>query len=1079
MNPPGAVDCNDNDECTLDKCDPGDGTCTNTDIVCDDGSICTIDDCDPLSGCTYDAESLEGTECSTGQSCWVGESCLNGVCQGGGPDLCDDGDPCTTDICDPSEGCQHPFNSAPCNDENACTDPDVCSEGACLGSPVDCGSSNPCTNVSCDPDIGCVSDFLNGAACDDGVLCTAGDSCLDGLCAGTPFTCDDDDNPCTMVECQNDGCVQVPQSGGTCEDGNICTPEDSCVDGACVGGGVQPPGCYNGDFDHDGIANQSDNCAFAYDPGGSSGACFPAQQAYDMPQSRTVALSLPGATIRRTDEPLELPLRSGIVDESVIGHWPLDDEQAQDQSHYALGGVPEEVESATSLTPGLGGALAFNGNNSGITVPGTEDLGVGPGELTAMVWFWPQQKDAGCLFSKPYQTNSGSSSSHNSFYLQNWNNKLSGYVQVQQGGMISVGLPEAVSVTPQAWHHAAMTYGDGKLRLYLNGRLAKEESSSSPIIAQDTPLPLSIGEAGLPIVFKTYFGRLDDLVLLDRVLTATEIETYYQTQTSFGSPTVPGAQADFDDVRILEEPAGMEPAIPTTKRSRVIGVRPHSDTPCPMAQDDGSWADREDLCGVLAYWKLDGGGADEMGAHPGVNVGASPAHGRFGDEAGTLSFGGSEHITVESVSGLSGMSALTVEAFIRASEPAQTSRFIISNQTNCDGNLGNDAYGLYVGSQGLLYFGGFHVGNPGSSAASVSAVDDGLWHHVAVTYDGAEVRVFVDGVGGAPNPASGAIQQIATPVLIGADNCNGPAMHFNGKIDDLIIHSVAKSPDYIYRRANPGIPKLRFLANTGLAPPGENANPRSYTLHWGDETAEAQLPFVTTGGGEKCYGLLNECFGYRGWWEFNDSADTIAIDSSARGTHGEMLNGAFITGAKDADGTALELDGDDDHALLAGEALSGLFEFTVETRSLADDELTGSEPVIFAAQNAGYGISLLLGAYSALLHVDAGGSSSTTALTNMTDGNWKSLQVGRSPDGNGFIFLDEQEKSQPANWPPTLLDGVDMIFVGARGQPNNQPWVDRLWMGLIDSVRIMNRALEPDEFLHFPRFEWSLGDVQN
>jgi hypothetical protein len=60
------------------------------------------------------------------------------------PNACDDGNPCTDDLCDPVAGCLHSSNSAPCTDANACTSNDVCNSGQCVGGDVAPG----CT--SCD-----------------------------------------------------------------------------------------------------------------------------------------------------------------------------------------------------------------------------------------------------------------------------------------------------------------------------------------------------------------------------------------------------------------------------------------------------------------------------------------------------------------------------------------------------------------------------------------------------------------------------------------------------------------------------------------------------------------------------------------------------------------------------------------------------------------------------------------------------------------------------------------------------------------------------------------------------------------
>jgi hypothetical protein len=55
------------------------------------------------------------------------------------PSGCDDANPCTDDICDPTLGCRHFNNSGSCTDGNSCTTNDVCSQGACVGGPPAAG----------------------------------------------------------------------------------------------------------------------------------------------------------------------------------------------------------------------------------------------------------------------------------------------------------------------------------------------------------------------------------------------------------------------------------------------------------------------------------------------------------------------------------------------------------------------------------------------------------------------------------------------------------------------------------------------------------------------------------------------------------------------------------------------------------------------------------------------------------------------------------------------------------------------------------------------------------------------------
>lgn len=176
-------DCDDGDFCTEDdECNEF-GSCSGTQIDCDDGNECTVDTCDPATGCVY-TPVQDGTSCDDEDTCTVNDICLYGACIGQRFRVCDDGNPCTDDVC-VGEGCQYPNNSASCNDGDACTENDTCSNGACIGTPVNCSDSDPCTiNEQCEFGVGCVTE----PKCNDGDACT-NDTCdpSDGTCAHEPI----------------------------------------------------------------------------------------------------------------------------------------------------------------------------------------------------------------------------------------------------------------------------------------------------------------------------------------------------------------------------------------------------------------------------------------------------------------------------------------------------------------------------------------------------------------------------------------------------------------------------------------------------------------------------------------------------------------------------------------------------------------------------------------------------------------------------------------------------------------------------------------------------------------------------
>ena len=182
--------CNaDSNACTVgDVCTAG--VCTAGKLkVCDDGNLCTTDTCDKYSAtCKYtppnDAANLP--VCDDGNKCTKDDYCqVTAVCSGQ-PLNCDDGKVCTTDGCDANLGvCVSTATPAVvCTDGNACTLGDLCdSNGNCVPGVVQaCDDGQVCTGDTCDATDGCKHASINSGPCDDGSVCTKGETCVTGQC---------------------------------------------------------------------------------------------------------------------------------------------------------------------------------------------------------------------------------------------------------------------------------------------------------------------------------------------------------------------------------------------------------------------------------------------------------------------------------------------------------------------------------------------------------------------------------------------------------------------------------------------------------------------------------------------------------------------------------------------------------------------------------------------------------------------------------------------------------------------------------------------------------------------------------
>ena len=255
------------------------GACTVDDHCASLTTNCGKGVCDAVTEQCAVEHRPYGSKCIPDLPCALG-ICAEGQCQ---PELvlqCDDGNPCTTDLCDiDKDGCIHTAREADCDDGNPCTEDDQCGDGTCVGgtyvclqctldedcaiyndgdacngvltcdtttshchvapgTKVICLPSKPCISAHCDAFTGaCVeTPKANGQPCHDGDLCTLEDRCKEGLCQGASLMCPGSQGSCQSTLCTKKGaCDVTPLTGQPCVDGNQCTNNDACSDGVCAG----------------------------------------------------------------------------------------------------------------------------------------------------------------------------------------------------------------------------------------------------------------------------------------------------------------------------------------------------------------------------------------------------------------------------------------------------------------------------------------------------------------------------------------------------------------------------------------------------------------------------------------------------------------------------------------------------------------------------------------------------------------------------------------------------------------------------------------------------------------------------
>lgn len=218
--------CNGGETCSaFGQCVPG------TPLDCNNHNVCTIDTCVPATGCVH-TNVPDDTPCPDSTVCDGAETCKTGVCKPGTALDCNDHKGCTTDSCDPVNGCQNrpitvpggecpcPNGDSDCDNHNKCDGVETCDDAGEIcrpGTPPTCGTTNPCLIPGCDPQIGCTAASApTGTPCNDGDACSINDQCAGSACGGFDLGCDDGD-PCTTDACDvQSGCSNTPI--GNCGD---------------------------------------------------------------------------------------------------------------------------------------------------------------------------------------------------------------------------------------------------------------------------------------------------------------------------------------------------------------------------------------------------------------------------------------------------------------------------------------------------------------------------------------------------------------------------------------------------------------------------------------------------------------------------------------------------------------------------------------------------------------------------------------------------------------------------------------------------------------------------------------------
>ncbi len=199
---------------------------------------------------------------------------------------------------------------------------------------------------------------------------------------------------------------------------------------------------------------------------------------------------------------------------------------------------------------------------------------------------------------------------------------------------------------------------------------------------------------------------------------------------------------------------------------------------------------------LVGHWSMDEGTGSIAndrsgnGNHGAVN-GATWVEGRHGM---ALSFNGVDNYVEMPVSdSLEAMNNVSAAAWINYTDAGDGWLGILAN-----GQQGGpwETYGLFVNRGGPFVYAVVNLdGNHATQSTANGVITPGTWHHVCSTWDGATVRIYVDGNLELEQAQSGVLTATGVPLRIG--HRIGSSHFFNGIIDDVAVFDHALTEDEV------------------------------------------------------------------------------------------------------------------------------------------------------------------------------------------------------------------------------------------------------------------------------------------
>lgn len=209
---------------------------------------------------------------------------------------------------------------------------------------------------------------------------------------------------------------------------------------------------------------------------------------------------------------LNLPMKSSRLlptyefPEGLVSYWSFD--QIENNIAADASGLNNGAVAGATAVAGVNGkALQFNGTDQNVVMPSSSSLNTTDNNISFSLWFARQSLSQG-----------GSFAFINTKYIlrMDANGKISWNVYNPTWSSITIDYSNRI--VDMNWHHLVATYDGESLKIYIDGQLKKEGSTSGDLHASNAPLII-----GSQSTINYFHGYIDEVALFNRALTQEEV----------------------------------------------------------------------------------------------------------------------------------------------------------------------------------------------------------------------------------------------------------------------------------------------------------------------------------------------------------------------------------------------------------------------------------------------------------------------------------------------------------------------------------------------------------------------------